>query len=716
MRMSPRPHDSKAHSNHSQTHVDSPLRKQSISADTTETTAAEGSLTPSLSPAIAVEREPEDDNVVHIDAPDYQVKSLYGSTGHMESKESLGRFGGTPREEEPSEVEVYSAPILAADEVDKHPFGYDLQPAVSPLQERNVSEPHVYRSQSASSSRPSSRPVSIHGGIAGLRFPSDIDRDSHYTPLEDLDEYEPLFPEEEKTGVSRGQEKPLTVADKLKRPDNMHRKFPSQDIWEDAPNSLNYTATVSSPQLPEENEEEKVVKHLNIREGETPEQAFARRQEELAEKEVHDPDSFLNREKKPWTHNADIAARPSKQRFPGRDIWEDTADSLHLTTTVSQPQVEEKDILSPPEERPTTGAVAYHQEKAAAGLDLGDEEGRATTGIAATLKPQVPTRPTKQKPTGITSTSATSSPTDKAAPPLPVKPKPQVPARPAKSLQKEPETAPLTKVTSASSSKSVESDPGSQSAAAAKSKPPVPSRPVGSKIAALQGGFMSELNKKLGVGPQAPKKEELVTEEVVEEKDKTPLTDARKGRARGPTRRAPAKSPTPVTESATTMPSTTALGFSKPTTMWHIHPDDGMARVSSYEENSAVDTETKATEKHAASSSPSTEDLHAQETADQRKYMVAVADDQSHSSSKLRNEPPVVSATTDEPIGEDISVSTATFKPAESIKEPSKENGDPASPPAMEGREALGHDNTEAGVLEKEKEDGHMSVSSEQEE
>jgi hypothetical protein len=187
-------------------------------------------------------------------------------------------------------------------------------------------------------------------------------------PLEDLDEYEPLFPEEKKVV---GVEKPLTAADKLKRPELKNRKFPSQDIWEDAPNSLQYTATVSTPQLPEEDKEKS-----GDLEDETPEKAFARRQEELAEKESDDLESFLNREKKPWAHKAipiHFAAetRPGlKQRFPSRDIWEDTPDSLCLQTTVAVPQSEEKEITSPPEERPTTGAVAYHQEKAAAGLPL----------------------------------------------------------------------------------------------------------------------------------------------------------------------------------------------------------------------------------------------------------------------------------------------------------------------------------------------------------
>jgi hypothetical protein len=725
-------HHHKTPSNHSQTHVDSPLSRESIPTEATAKSDLLGAQIPSPGVENVLESEVEDDDIVHIDPQERRTSTVYGLAGQMESTESLGRHGGTPGEgDEFFNEHGYSAPILAADEVAKNPFGYELQPAVSPMHERSVTEPPYYRSGSASSSRPSSRPASIHGGIAGIRFQSDFDRDSHHTPLEDLDEYEPLFPEDEKKGASGAKGKHPTVADKLNRPDLKNRRFPSQDIWEDTPNSLHYTATVSNPQLPEEKEETTIMKNLHVREGETPEQAFARRQEELAEAEAADADSFLNREKKPWSHNADLDVRPNmKQRFPSRDIWESTPDSLQLTTTVSHPQLDEKDMMSPSEDRPTTDAVAYHQEKAAAGIDLGEEEGRATTGISSILKPQVPARPTKQKAVGVQSTSAASSPIDKTAPPVPAKSKPQVPARPAKLVQKDSETAPLTKVTSASSSKSVESEQGSQAAPIIKAKPPVPSRPVGSKIAALQGGFMSDLNKRLQLGPQALKKEEPAAEEVEEEKEKAPLSDARKGRARGPVRRVPAKSPAPATELAAATAETTTLGFSKPTALWHIDPDDDMLGVnfsgnkaSVFPESNAttvpesketVVPESKApessaptlatntageslhdaaevapsTEQASASLPSSIEDLHAQETEDQRKHMEAAAEDQSSTPPQLSAEPPVVSSANDEPATNNLSGSTGIIKP---IVEPTEEQSSPAesdNPPA-------------AGVMEK---------------
>jgi len=708
---------SKAPSNQSQAHVDSPLKNESIPTEVIAKSDLSGAQIPSPGAENTLESEVEDDDIVHIDPPERRASTVYGLAGHIESTESLGRHVGTPGEgDEFFNEHVYSAPILAADEVAKNPFGYELQPAVSPMHERSVTEPPHYKSGSASSSRPSSRPVSIHGGIAGIRFQPDFDRDSHHTPLEDLDEYEPLFPDDENKGASTTEGKPLTVADKLNRSDLKNRKFPSQDIWEDTPNSLHYTATVSNPQLPEEKEESTIMKNLHIREGETPEQAFARRQEELAEAEAADADSFLNREKKPWSHNANPDTRPVlKQRFPSRDIWESTPDSLQLTTTVSHPQLDERDMMSPPEDRPTIGAVAYHQEKVAAGTDLGEEEGRATTGVVSTLKPQIPARPTKQKPVGVLSTSAASSPTDKTAPPVPAKSKPQVPARPAKSMSKEPETAPLTKVTSSSSSKSVESEQGSQAAPIVKAKPPVPSRPVGSKIAALQGGFMSDLNKRLQLGPQAPKKEEPAAEVVEEEKEKAPLSDARKGRARGPVRRAPAKSPAPATELATATTATTTLDFSKPTMLWYIDPDDGILGMNFSGNKASVVPESEAPEssvptlatntageslhdvlevapsaEQASAPLPSSiEDLHAQETEDQRKHMVVAAEDQLNTSSKPSDEPLVVSSANDETATNDFSGSTGTIEP---IGEPSKQPFNPAesdSPLAADVKEKL---------------------------
>lgn len=108
---------------------------------------------------------------------------------------------------------------------------------------------------------------------------------------------------------------------------------------------------------------------------------------------------------------------------------------------------------------------------------------------------------------------------------------------------------------------------------------------------------MSDLNKRLQLGPQAPKKEEVADVEAAEEKEKAPLSDARKGRARGPQRRAPAtKSPaaTTTTSSAVKAPVVT-LAFSIPQTTWFLDPDDGDVALGTDNE-ATPDTGTEAEE------------------------------------------------------------------------------------------------------------------------
>ncbi|QSZ30362.1 hypothetical protein DSL72_004885 [Monilinia vaccinii-corymbosi] len=581
-----------AHSNTSQTHVDSPLKKEALPLDGSQKAEFEGTLSKSLHDKSerAYESEADAEDTIHVDLSSRRSSRIIDAADESRPYSAAGGDDGELREEH-----GYRAPILASDEVSKESFGYELQPAVSPLFERRNIDDYVSYG-STPGSKQTSRPGSIHTPAV---------RATESTLLEEVHEYEPLFPEDDKSGAV---EKPETAADRLKRPELQNRKFPSQDVWEDTPNSLQYTATVSTPQLPDHDEDNEDA-HKKTKE--TPEQAFARRQEELAEKESSSTDSFLNPQKKAWSHKPHLSAkaRPNmQQRFPSRDVWEDTPDSLQLQTTVSVPQTPEVDtIMSPLEERPTTGAVVFHQEKAAAGFELGQDEGRATTGIAAT-KPSIPARPSRSKSPDKPQPSIPDRPvqkakqvpsTDDAAPALPLKSKPQVPARPAKPLARESsENIPLTTAPSDSSAKSIGSDNGIP---AVKAKPPVPSRPVGGKIAALQGGFLADLNSRLKLGPQAPKKEEPKPEEKVEEKEKVPLSDARKGRARGPARRAPAKSSAPV--SSTTQKSPVAnLAASTPSTLWYIDSDE-ILHVDS-EADSKQEDATPLTTTAAESSTP----------------------------------------------------------------------------------------------------------------
>ncbi|KAA8566958.1 hypothetical protein EYC84_010054 [Monilinia fructicola] len=576
-----------AHSNTSQTHVDSPLKKESFPLDGSQKAEFEGALSKSLDDKSerAYESEADAEDTIHVDVPSRRSSRI------IDGDESRPYSAAGGDDDELRDEHGYSAPILAADEVSKESSGYELQPAVSPSFERRNYYDDVTYGSTPGSKHPS-RPGSIHTPAV---------RATESAPLEEVHEYEPLFPEDEKSGAV---EKPETAADRLKRPELQNRKFPSQDVWEDTPNSLQYTATVSTPQLPDHDEDNEDAHKKN---KETPEQAFARRQEELAEKESTSRDSFLTPQKKLWSNSAHLVSetRPSiQQRFPSRDVWEDTPDSLQLQTTVSTPQTPEVDtILSPPDERPTTGAVVFHQEKAAAGFELGQDEGRATTGIAA-IKPSIPARPVRSISPDRPQPAIPDRPVQKAkqvptaddaAPPLPLKSKPQIPVRPVKPLARESsENIPLTTVQSNSSAKSIGSDNGTP---AVKSKPPVPSRPIGGKIAALQGGFLADLNSRLKLGPQAPKKEEPKPEEKIEEKEKVPLSDARKGRARGPARRAPARSSAPVS-SAAQESSAITLAASTPSTLWYIDSDEILHVGSKADPKSeeAISSTTKAAE------------------------------------------------------------------------------------------------------------------------
>lgn len=211
-----------AHSNasfSSQTHVDSPLRESFAPTISEEQEKFEGTLAKGLQgqSEAAIESEVEDEDTIHVDAPGRRISKIYGGAGHMDSTEDLARHSSHDGHDNGFHDELgYGAPILASDEVAKEPFGWELQPAVSPLQERRGTgyEESGYhlRTGSASSlngSRPSSRPGSIHGAPSFHL--------SNSTPLEDLEEYEPLFPEDEK--VATATKKPLTAADKLKRPE-----------------------------------------------------------------------------------------------------------------------------------------------------------------------------------------------------------------------------------------------------------------------------------------------------------------------------------------------------------------------------------------------------------------------------------------------------------------------------------------------------------------
>jgi len=628
---SPRPqsgiYHSKAHSNHSQTHIESPLRKQSFPVEYGQDDLNKARETHSglRAPSEhALESENEDDDIIHIDAPDVRTSKYLGN-GYDPPTEDLGpRGGNTDGEGGWIEEKGYGVPILASDEVE--PGTEYLQPAVAPTQERRGStyysgvdsdafyqtgHRHSSRSDSAASSRPTSRPGSIHGTLPGLaRFTSHDDREDQHTPLEEIEEYEPLFPEdEEKPGSAHG------LAYRFKQRPDIKRRFPSQDIWEDTPNSLQLQAEVTTPEPITEQKAPTDTKASAV--FEPPETEAARKGEVNEEGKAQ----LLPREERLAKSSfkpriVDDMQRPSmKQRFPSRDIWEDSPDSAHMTTTVETP--EEEEVKGPADEGLIAGAVVHTSGRPDAGKIIGDQtRDGATIGAPAVEKPSVPPRPAKSTlaeepqsldekavpsipprpqrtrqippanvPSLLSKDSAESSlaesPVDsRKAPVLPDRAKPQIPARPKPATKDSSEGVPLAKTLSANSTGSA-SDTSPATGAALKPKPAIPARPGGGKIAALKAGFMSDLDKRLQLGPQGPPKnrEKEVEEDKEEDKEeeKAPLADARKGRAKGPARRKPAASPA-ATEAASS--TETKLEIMQPWTMWHISTEgDGALEV-----------------------------------------------------------------------------------------------------------------------------------------
>jgi hypothetical protein len=465
------------------------------------TSTAPKSVPSNLSQAFQVQVNDADDNTIHVEDSKHPEMRSYGEPGDDTEKQDG----------------EYQAPILASDEVGKDGSAYLQHPAVHPGPERRGSAYEMEEARSLPTSRPTSR---------NTQHPS---RDYDSTPLEDVKEYEPLFDEDAK----RTEKKPGSP--------ELRRHFPSKDIWEDAPNSVHYTAEVATPDMPEGSRRKSSTHHQNR--PITPAQAFALHQEELAEKEARgQTHNFLplSEDKPTWvsrqTHLK--SEKPSNpRRFPSRDVWEDVPES--------QLQQTELTGSSPTEDPPS------------------EESAQPPKHSESTERPVIPARPRPRE---------SSEDSLKKRPSVSDKPKPEIPARPSKSLSGDLKDGEVPKT-----------------------KPPVPSRPVGGKIAALQAGFMSDLNKRLQIGPQAPKKEEATEEQAAPEAtEKVPLSDARKGRARGPQRRAPAKSPAPATAVSTSAPKTVSFSFSTPVTSWTIDPEEGSISVA--DEDRAVEHKTEVPE------------------------------------------------------------------------------------------------------------------------
>ena len=593
-----------------------------------------------------------DDEVIHID-PMTRRMSRVDDGNEQEADEGIAETADYDDADE-SQMATYSAPILAADEVAKRPEAEYMQPAVPPEWERASTATYVDSDENnvmrRSGSRPSSRPNSFHapasGGHPMIRLMSTDEHDHSSRPLEEIHEYDPLFPsdeEDEKKNTSTRLEKGNNEDEKKKkkmlhrpRLDAHSHRFPSMDIWEDTPGSLQLQTVVATPQLPDE--EDKSLssavarKPSSTRLFESPNAEEARKREEgmspadrtsylpSRAKEMADPRfkpgvmeimNIQSQQNKYQHQNQDKGSRrhrPGMQhRFPSRDVWEDTPDHFRLVTTVGGPQQSEE----------VMGASST--EPAASG-NIEDK---------STVKPPIPPRSSRSKAQAQESNNnnndnnISQSPVDRAQyPAVPSRPKPKLPARPAKLVSKDSgEQSPLSRAMSADSDGSSGSGTGSAPVSAAgtsaptqtKAKPSLPPRPaggvVGNKIAALKAGFMSDLNSKLKMGPAAAaaaavgagagvvagakgsadgdgtdSAEDSSSNKKAVTVERAPLDDARKGRARGPAgrRRAGGAATTTVDSNgkAEIHKETMSLSMSGARMVWRLD-DEGAIDVPS---------------------------------------------------------------------------------------------------------------------------------------
>ena len=487
--------------------------------------------------------------------PPTRPTGKYSGAGYDPPTENLGPTGGNTEElggyiNERGE----GVPILASDEIAKYPAADWMQPAVSPAQQITEDDyysaadsdhqPQYRSSHSRSRSKGHSRPSSLHSASGLARYGSHDEGAG--TPLEEIEEYEPLFNDDDDEETKRSK----VQASKAGRPNTLRKQhFPSRDIWEDAPNSLQLETTVETPEpsVPKSDTTPK-----NAPTFELPEKEQLRKAEfiEPERREVlHDSSKAFAKPKFNASIQEDRPGRPGmRQRFPSQDIWEDTPDSLRLETTVGQNEAANVDAKSPE---------------------------------SKTQKPVIPARPTKAKPEEKKEMSAVPArPQARDVPGVPDRPKPSVPHRPARSMnQEQPGTVPLTKTISGERNKDI-SSADTATAPSIKPKPTVPARPAASsKFASIKAGFMSDLNSRLSKGPAASKPQQ--EEAPKPEEEKPVLSDARKGRARGPARRKPAVSPAPSSETTVTPNTTSKSTVIGAWNVWSIDADEpGRVNVS----------------------------------------------------------------------------------------------------------------------------------------
>lgn len=322
---SPRPSSAKPRRASSQTFAESPLRNGAYPPDQVNAALKDAQLKQEDG---AVDSDAEDEGeIIHVDPPSKRHSKI-GGGGYDPPTQDLGPEGGNTAEKGGDFIETgYGVPILASDEAAHRPESRFMQPAVEPELERrgdDYIDPSGRRSSGTSQQNVPFVQLS--------RFNTE-DREPLSTPLDDVREYEPLFPEDDDRSVSA----PAKLV--AKRPDVLARhQFPSQDVWEDTPESMMYQTTVDTPQ--DDERPHKAAEHEPADLFESPEAEKARQTNAKGPDFKAPDDSFLSDAKSKKTGfksgvAGELPLRPGMtQRFPSQDIWEDSPDSQMHTTVV----------------------------------------------------------------------------------------------------------------------------------------------------------------------------------------------------------------------------------------------------------------------------------------------------------------------------------------------------------------------------------------------
>jgi len=207
-----------------------------------------------------------DDGAIHVEEPEGPRFTSFSDRG------------GTLDEGESR----YNAPILASDEVQKGGPAHHMHPAVDPPPEQSGSSYEM----EVPSHTPIGRPMSIRAVPAAVSEKSAPDAGINNNNNNDDDDEGHGTDDETSSQDEQTTEEGADTEESRQAHANRHHNthFPSRDVWEDTPQSYHQTATVSTPDIDDASLQRK--RDHNKEGTETPQQAFARRQEALAEQQA----------------------------------------------------------------------------------------------------------------------------------------------------------------------------------------------------------------------------------------------------------------------------------------------------------------------------------------------------------------------------------------------------------------------------------------------